>query len=309
MIMAEQLSAHWTTIAWLSVCIILFIAVIVFWRIAGRLDNQANSFFIFLHKTFGVKISSFPQAKSELSAIADQLHNIETRPRQEPLSSPTPLITEKEERQDIAPNRQGGQLYLPGFADSSPVEITTSLNRILKELESVNSYRELDQVLGLGVKLQYTAKLILKLSTPNSEEDEKLSENIDLCFSEGGFDLIVTLPGFLNAYYQNDESLTPLRNIVSLLVIFVQDLAAKRKIKIASVTPLNLISRDDKRLMAHDVRGIAKLPPVMNTVRRMVINLHDDQSLITDCPVPEISRVGKILRKGQVAIYNHSGWV
>ena len=205
-------------------------------------------------------------------------------------------------------NQREGRLPLPFFSSDSFVDMGAGLEIALNELEEVDLFRDLEEVFGLSIKLKNTAKLIYKLHHGAVNNLESHANDIDLCFSKGGFDLALTLPGFLNAYYSADRGLLPLKNYSAVLSMFIQKFAADRNITIIMARPLSLVSSDNRRFVSNDVHGISKLSPVVSAVRRMIINFHDDQLMVTDCPTPELSRAGTILRKGHFAIYNRSIW-
>lgn len=199
-----------------------------------------------------------------------------------------------------------------GEGNSLPASrrLATALEAGLRFAGKSRSFVAVDERLKISAKLPHVIELIRTIEKEDARGNDKGADSvIDLCFAEGAFDPLLSLGGFLDGYFRNEQDFTALRAANDMMQAHVLLLGLRREYEIDVPSPLALISRNDPRVSGNDVRQISGIDAVSTIVDRISVSINPEQAMVVDCPVAQVKQNGRILRKGVVVIYNRSAWV
>ncbi|MEZ5870472.1 MAG: hypothetical protein R3D32_01255 [Nitratireductor sp.] len=288
--------------AFVAVCGLCLLAGVLLWLRRARKNTDSGAERAFLNSfnaIFSQSVVDLEEARQRLPLIAQQFS-------QKPDGSASGN-SEIGERQTFG---DGGEVAPDGLVLAATQRLGSALEVGLQLAASSRSWPQVEERLRIATKLRQILELFRKIETEDARGNSNDADRvIDLCFAEGGFDPLLALPGFLDAYFRRDSGFTALRSATAVMQAHVMLLGLRRKIEIDVPQPLVIISRNDPRISGNDVRQISRIDTVSAIVDRISVSIHPDQALVVDCPVAQVIQNGQLLRKGVVVVYSRSAWV
>lgn len=190
----------------------------------------------------------------------------------------------------------------------TPASMQALTEQALSDVKSSPEFQELDRGLELGNKLSSTAQLIDYLTINDQNNAKDVRALVDELISRGTLDFGITLPLLLASYYETTLAMVPLQGVSNQLAFKCREFLSRSNTAVDTTPPFSIISRNDRRIVQGDVRELSNIGHIAKAVGRRTVSLDSNQAMVVDCVRPRLVQNSRIIRPGEICIYNHAVW-